>query len=85
MYGTKPSMLHRVLDTMDTNTHSYQVATYRPDMPLEGHKIIQGQDRPAEYNVTHLSNGFTVLTESTTFPGTVNLGIMLNAGTRDET
>ena len=28
----------------------------------------------AEYNVTHLNNGFTVLTESQTFPGAVNMG-----------
>ena len=28
----------------------------------------------AEYNVTDLSNGFTVLTESTTFPGSVHMG-----------
>lgn len=70
---------------MDTSTHSYGVATYKPDLPLEGHKTVLGQDRPAEYNVTHLTNGFTVLTESTIFPGTVNMGIMLNAGTRDET
>ena len=28
----------------------------------------------AEYNVTDLSNGFTVLTESQTFPGSVHMG-----------
>jgi len=28
----------------------------------------------ANYNVTELSNGFTVLTESQTFPGAVNMG-----------
>lgn len=28
----------------------------------------------AEYNVTDLSNGFTVLTESQTFPGAVHMG-----------
>ena len=28
----------------------------------------------AEYNVTDLSNGFTVLTESTTFPGSIHMG-----------
>jgi len=28
----------------------------------------------AEYNVTDLSNGFTVLTESSTFPGSVHMG-----------
>lgn len=70
---------------MDTSTHAYQVATYRPDLPLEGHKTIIAQEQTAEYNVTRLSNGFTVLTESTVIPGPVNMGIMVNAGTRDET
>ena len=28
----------------------------------------------AEYNVTDLSNGFTVLTESQSFPGAVHMG-----------
>jgi len=37
-----------------------------------------------EYNVTHLSNGFTVLTESQVFPGAVNMGFMIDVGTRDE-
>jgi predicted Zn-dependent peptidase len=32
-----------------------------------------------------LSNGFTVLTESQNFPGAVNMGILVDVGTRDET
>jgi hypothetical protein len=31
-------------------------------------------DRAPEYNVTNLPNGFTVLTESQTFPGAVHMG-----------
>jgi hypothetical protein len=31
-------------------------------------------DVAPEYNVTTLSNGFTVLTESQTFPGAVHMG-----------
>jgi len=38
----------------------------------------------AEYNVTDLSNGFTVLTESTTFPGSIHMGFLMDVGTRDE-
>jgi len=70
---------------MDTSTHHYAVATFRHDVPLEGHEAKAIQDRTPEYNVTTLTNGFTILTEGTKFPGPVNLGIMLNVGTRDET
>ena len=40
---------------------------------------------PREYTVTSLENGFTVLTESASFPGTVNMGFLMDVGTRDET
>jgi processing peptidase subunit beta len=35
--------------------------------------------------VTKLSNGITVLTESASSPSRVDVGILLNVGTRDET
>lgn len=35
--------------------------------------------------MTDLSNGFTVLTESSTFPGAVHMGMLIDVGTRDET
>jgi len=35
--------------------------------------------------VTKLKNGITVLTESVTVPSSVNMGILLDVGTRDET
>ena len=41
---------------------------------LQGHSPIEAQDVPHEYNVTNLSNGFTVLTESQSFPGAVHMG-----------
>ena len=58
---------------------------------------MEAVDQAPEYNVTTLSNGFTVLTESQVFPGAVHMGkyILLNiinnkgflvdVGTRDET
>ncbi len=75
----------RSLDLLDQSTHAYKAATFRPDVPLEGHRVITTEDRPAEINVTHLSNGFTVLTESPNFPTNIHMGIHLGAGTRDET
>ena len=41
---------------------------------MQGHKPIEAGDQTPEYNVTHLSNGFTVLTESKIFPGAVHMG-----------
>jgi hypothetical protein len=35
---------------------------------------LEAIDQAPEYNVTTLSNGFTVLTESQVFPGAVHMG-----------
>lgn len=48
-------------------------------------KVVEVQGASPRYSVTKLSNGVTVLTESTTIPSTVQLGILVNVGTRDET
>jgi predicted Zn-dependent peptidase len=74
-----------VFNTIDKNTTAYQVARYDPTVPLKGHKPIEVQDQAPEYNVTNLSNGFTVLTESQIFPGAVHMGFLMDVGTRDET
>jgi len=56
-----------------------------PTVPLQGHKPLYATDEEATYRVTNLNNGFTVLTESQTFPGAVNMGFLIDVGTRDET
>ena len=84
-FGSNPGIMARVLNTVDRNTTAYTVAKQDPTVPLKGHKPIEAQDKAAEYHVTKLSNGFTVLTESQTFPSGVHMGFMLNVGTRDET
>lgn len=40
-------------------------------------KPVYADEVEANYNVTELSNGFTVLTESQTFPSAVNMGKLL--------
>ena len=62
-----------------------EIATFDPMLPLKRHSAIETSDIPHEYNVTSFKNGLRVLTESSNFPGTVNLGILLDVGTRDET
>jgi hypothetical protein len=74
-----------VLNTVDRGTLGYSQATYDVGATLQGHNPIVTRDRTPEYNVTELSNGFTVLTESTDHPSNVHMGFMMNVGTRDET
>lgn len=42
-------------------------------------------EQERRYEVSKLRNGITVLTESASFPSRVDLGVLLNVGTRDET
>jgi len=65
-FGSNPGILHRVFNTVDTNTHAYRVASFDPLQPFieKNQKSIETLDRAPEYNVTNLPNGFTVLTES---------------------
>jgi len=41
---------------------------------VQSQRSIETTDRAPEYNVTNLPNGFTVLTESQTFPSAVQMG-----------
>ena len=84
-FSTQPGIFHKVLNTFDKSRPSYKMATYDPTQLLEGHNPVEIDDREPEYNVTHLQNGFTVLTESTIFPGPVNMSFLMDVGTRDET
>ena len=47
---------------------------------MQGHKPLYTNEVQAEYNVTDLSNGFTVLTESQSFPGAVHMGKSVEEG-----
>lgn len=84
-YGNDPGLLRRTFNMVDKSTMAYQVNTSDPMQPLPNMTLHETTDVPREYNVTNLTNGFTVLTESQSFPGTVNMGFMMDVGTRDET
>jgi processing peptidase subunit beta len=84
-FSSNPGIFARVFNTLDRGTTAYSVARHDPTVPLKGHKPLERQDVPHEYNVTNLANGFTVLTESSSFPGAVHMGFMIDVGTRDET
>lgn len=84
-FGSNPGIAHRVMNTFDKSTTNYGTATYKPDQELKGHEPVELDTRDCEYQATTLSNGFTVLTESEDFPGSVHMGFLINVGTRDET
>jgi len=62
--SSKPFILNRIFNKVDTSTTAYNVAKYDPTQVLAGHKPLYTNEDAAEYNVTNLNNGFTVLTES---------------------
>lgn len=74
-----------MFNMVDKGTHAYSMAKYDPTVPLANHDTKETTDEKPMYNVTELNNGFTVVTESQTFPGVVNMGFLIDIGTRDET
>jgi len=74
-----------MFNRVDQGTTAFSVAKHDPTVPLKGGEPILTKDTPTEFNVTELSNGFTIVTESTSFPSVVNLGFLIDVGSRDET
>ena len=71
---SKPNVLYNMFNKLDKGTTAYSMARFDPTVVLQGHKPLYLNEQAAEYNVTNLNNGFTVLTESSTFPSAVNMG-----------
>ena len=80
------SFLHNLFGLMDTSSSTYRIGTFPVDQPLpeDAHKGLEAPQQMGRVQVTTLSNGVRVLTESETVPGLVNLGILLDCGSRDE-
>jgi len=76
--------LLEVFNRQDLSSPYYKAATQSPLKPLENHKVQYRQDQEPNYEVTKLKNGITVVTESQVFPNVVDMGILLDVGTRDE-
>lgn len=84
-FGSNPGIPYRIMNTFDRSTTTYQMATLTPGEELAGHQPIEAEKRDSEYQATTLSNGFTILTETEDFPGSVHMGFLMNVGIRDET
>jgi processing peptidase subunit alpha len=74
-----------VFNVQDKSDPHYRAATFDPLKPLEGLKTNYKETQAPKYEVSKLKNGITVVTESVTFPNVVDLGVLLDVGTRDET
>lgn len=84
-FSSANSIVHRKFDSVSKAAQALEIARFDPMLPLKTHSAIETSDIAHQYNITAFKNGLKVLTESTNFPGTVNLGILLDVGTRDET
>ena len=86
----KPKSLFGVLkplyDTLYLNdpSHSpYQIPGAPSHSPVPGIQINIANSAPSTYQTTKLPSGITVLTESVSVPSNVNLGILVDSGSRD--
>jgi hypothetical protein len=71
---TNARLLNKIFNVVDSGTTAYTAAKFDPLVPFLGQKPAFADEVEARYGVTELNNGFTVLTESETFPGAINMG-----------
>eukprot|EP00824_Muranothrix_gubernata_P021031 TRINITY_DN4316_c0_g1_i1.p1 TRINITY_DN4316_c0_g1~~TRINITY_DN4316_c0_g1_i1.p1 ORF type:complete len:499 (-),score=81.33 TRINITY_DN4316_c0_g1_i1:9-1505(-) len=77
-------LFSRLTTFIQHETTEWRAPVYDPTLPLEGHQPLRIQEADREYNITKLENGFTVLTESPSFPSNICMGILMDVGARDE-
>src|SRR4051812_1353177 len=79
------SAIHKKASIIDKSSRVYQVGTTPVTEKLADHPIIERESTPAKIKISTLNNGIRVLTETSPFPTSVHLGVLLDVGTRDET
>jgi processing peptidase subunit beta len=78
-------LVHNILGVFDKGSTAYAVGTYPPARHIPEYSPMIKDDAKPTVNVSTLSNGVQILTESAKFPTSIYMGVLLNAGTRDET
>jgi predicted Zn-dependent peptidase len=63
----------------------YIIGTYPPHRSIPDHNTLVKEDTQTSLHLTTLPNGVRIVSEVGGYPGSVHLGVSLNAGTRDET
>jgi len=76
-----------ILSHWNQNSLSFRMAKHDPLKEFEGHNPVvhKGESDQNDYKIRKLHNGITVITETSAFPSSVNMGILLKTGVRDET
>lgn len=84
--GYNFSIRKMVMDMLympDTSSRGYQIVNASIHTKPEGVEEIVCTPQDARWTVTKLPSGITVLSESVSIPTNVQLGIMIDMGTRD--
>lgn len=74
------------LDTYNQSALAFRMAKYDPTQEFHGHNpvVVGSGSEQRDYKIRKLNNGITVITETSSMPSAVHMGIHLNVGVRDE-
>jgi processing peptidase subunit beta len=78
-------LFHDFVYRDDKSSANYKTATLSPAVALGRDRTVIEKETEHVYQVSKLANGVTVLTESASSPSRVDVGVLLDVGTRDET
>jgi predicted Zn-dependent peptidase len=85
--GYSFSLRKMILDNLympDKSSESYRIINSSMHTSVEGVEPITYQPSTSSYSFSKLPSGITVLTESICVPANVQMGILIDMGTRDE-
>jgi len=74
------------LDRLNQSSVAFGATKYDPTKEFEGHNpiVYKGSSDQIDYKIKKLHNGITVISETSAYPSSVNMGILINVGARDE-
>mmetsp|Transcript_29273 Transcript_29273/g.52348 ORF Transcript_29273/g.52348 Transcript_29273/m.52348 type:complete len:468 (-) Transcript_29273:3548-4951(-) len=78
-------LLRKLFGIREGNATAHVFGTYAPTRAIPEHQAIYQEPRTAKLETTTLPNGVRIISESAAFPNVVRLGVVVNAGPRDET
>lgn len=78
-------LLRKILGIREGNATAHVFGTYAPSRAIPEHQPIIREPTSAKIESTTLPNGVRIISETAAFPNAVRLGVVVNAGSRDET